>query len=155
MENNIKNEIGPLDIIKMIFTDKPAFDSLSNLILSKHFYIINRRFAIKYPLQAECFNNLKINPGEVIRAWANFLILKEGYGKIPGFLYTRGIQKIKKKQDEKQNIPSEELKQYAKYYNLSLKDVNDLKLFSFDKLKEDIKRLQEMFKTKNQIEKIV
>ena len=84
--------IGPFDIIKMMFTDVASFNNLSNLILSKNFFMINRILSIMFPMQAQCFNNLNINQAEVIRTWQRFATVKLGYGRVPGFVYTKGAK---------------------------------------------------------------
>ena len=68
--------IGPFDIIKLMFTDKESFDNLSDYMLSKHFFMINRIMAIQFPLQAQCFNKLNINEAQVIRSWQFFATSK-------------------------------------------------------------------------------
>ena len=115
--------ISPFDIIKMMFTDVASFNNLSNLILSKNFFMINRIFSIIFPMQAQCFNNLDINQAEVIRAWQRFATTKLGYGRVPGFVYTKGA-KASQEQNKTDDISKEDKELYCKHYEISLKDTN-------------------------------
>ena len=84
--------IGPYDIVKMMFTNVAEFDKLSNSILSRNFFMINRIMSIQYPLQAQCFNNLHVNNADAVKCWKNFIVSKLGYGKVPGFVFTKGAK---------------------------------------------------------------
>ena len=123
--------INPFDIIKMMFTDASAFNNLSNLILSKNFFMINRIFSIIFPIQAQCFNNLDINQAEVIRTWQRFATAKLGYGKVPGFVYTKGGS-ASRELSNTDNIAKEDKEAYCSYYQISLKDFDDMLYFMHD-----------------------
>lgn len=123
--------IGPFDIIKMMFTDVNAFNNLSNLILSKNFFMINRIFSIMFPMQAQCFNNVEINQGDVIRAWQQFAVSKLGYGKVPFFVYTKGA-KASQEANKVDDINKEDKELYCKHYQISLKDFDDMLYFMHD-----------------------
>ena len=123
--------IGPFDIIKMMFTDVNAFNNLSNLILSKNFFMINRIFSIMFPMQAQCFNNVEINQGDVIRAWQQFAVSKLGYGKVPFFVYTKGA-KASQEASKVDDINKEDKELYCKHYQISLKDFDDMLYFMHD-----------------------
>lgn len=120
--------IGPYDIIKMIFTDKDQFNSLSKNILSKNFFMINRIFAIQFPLQANCFNKLSNDSALVIKAWADFACRKIGYGRVPGFVFTRGAKasEDKKEQENDFSVSKDDKIKYCLHYNISLKDFDDM-----------------------------
>lgn len=147
--------IGPYDIIQMMFQNSESFDKLTDVILDKNFFIINRACSIKYPLQGSLFNNININKAQVIKSWRNFLVSKEGYGKVPYFIYSKGAKKttetIKKKTD---NLDKSEIQEYCKRYKISLKDFNSLKTFYNDELIEDVKRYSKLMSVKEQ-EKLI
>lgn len=147
--------IGPYDIIQMMFQNSESFDKLTDVILDKNFFIINRACSIKYPLQGSLFNNININKAQVIRSWRNFLVSKEGYGRVPYFVYSKGAKKttetIKKKTD---NLDKSEIQEYCKRYKISLKDFNSLKTFFNDELIEDVKRYSKLMSVKEQ-EKLI
>ena len=116
--------ISPFDIIKMMFTDVHSFNNLSNLILAKNFFMINRILSIMFPMQAQCFNNIDINQAEVIRAWQKF-------GRVPGFVYTKGA-KAAQELTKSNDISKEDKELYCKHYQISLKDFDDMLYFAHD-----------------------
>ena len=143
--------VGPYDIIQMMFTNRDKFDKLTDIILDKNFFIINRACAIKYPLQAALFNRLHINTAGVIKSWRNFLTTKEGFGRVPYFIYTKGAKKTTEAKIKKtDNIDKETVKEYCKRYHITLKDYENLKLFFNDELIEDVKRYQKLISLKEQ-----
>lgn len=127
--------ISPFDIIKMMFTDISAFNNLSNLILSKNFFMINRIFSIMFPMQAQCFNNLDINQAEVIKVWQRFATAKLGYGRMPGFVYTKGA-KASQELNKTDDINKEDKELYCAHYQISLKDFDDMLYFMHDSIIE-------------------
>lgn len=147
--------LSPFDIITLMFTNINEFNSLSDVILDKNFFIINRVFSIKYPMQASIFNKLGINTAQVVKAWARFITTKERYGKVPYFVYTKGAKKSKETQIKKtDNIDTETIYAYCKRYNISLKEYNDLKLIFNDEFINDVKRYEKLIDKKEQ-EKLI
>ena len=140
---------GPYDIINMIFTNASEFNKLSNTLLEKNFFMINRIFSIKYPLQAAIFNKLTINMAEVIKCWAVFIVSKEGYGKVPYFVYTKGAKKTEEKKDT-YNISKELKTEYCKRYKLSLRDYDDLYLLYKDEFINDVLKYEKLTSIKEQ-----
>lgn len=126
--------IGPYDIINMIFTDIAKFNTMTKSILAKNYFMVNRVFSIKYPLQAQCFNNIYSDPVSVIRAWASFVQSHVGYGKVPAFVYTKGTKKSSEELSSKSLFSKEEKEDYCLHYNISLKDFDDMELFAHDAL---------------------
>lgn len=145
--------LSPFDILSMMFTDKMAFDKLSNLLLAKNFFMINRIMAINFPLQAQCFNQLCINQGEVVRAWASFAVAKCGYGRVPSFVYTRGAKKDSASSPDE--IDKETKIEYCKKYNMSLKDFDDILYFNYDNAVAHIKFFAKMEDAKEQEKNVV
>jgi len=127
--------ISPFDIIKMMFTDVNAFNNLSNIILAKNFFMINRILSIMFPMQAQCFNNVEINQAEVIRTWQRFVTAKMGYGRVPGFVYTKGA-KATQELNKLDDISKENKESYCKHYQISLRDFDDMLYFTHDSVIE-------------------
>lgn len=143
--------IGPYDIIQMMFTNADGFNKLTDIILDKNFFIINRACAIKYPLQAALFNKLQINTAGVIKSWRNFLTNKEGYGRVPYFVYTKGAKKSTEAKVKKtDNIDKETKKEYCKRYHITLKDYEMLNSFFNEELISDVKRYEKLISLKEQ-----
>jgi Ni,Fe-hydrogenase I large subunit len=144
--------LSPFDIINMMFTNYEEFNKLSDIILEKNYFIINRVFSIKYPLQGALFNNKFINTAKVIRSWALFITNKEGYGKVPYFVYSKGAKKSNesKIKNNKDNIDKSLISEYCKRYHITLKDFNNLKKLYYDDLITDVKRYEKLISLKEQ-----
>lgn len=125
--------IGPFDIINMIFKDKDTFNILPDTVLKKNSFMVNRVFAIMYPLQADCFNSDIMNPADTVKAWAYFAWSKMRYGMVPSFVYT----KVKKEEPNAvgtTEYQKKDIQQYCAYFNISMNDFNDLKELFPDEL---------------------
>mgnify|MGYP004624599241 FL=1 len=142
--------IGPYDIISMMFTNFEGFNKLSNTILDKNFFMINRVFSIKYPLQGALFNKLNINTAGVIKSWAMFISNKEGYGRVPYFVYTKGAKKSADSTSKTDKLDKELIKEYCKRYKINLKDFDMLNSLYHDELINDVKRYEKLISIKEQ-----
>lgn len=142
--------IGPYDIIKLIFTDSNQFNNLSNTILEKNFFLINRLFSIKYPLQGSMFNNMSISTANVIKSWAMFMWKNEGYGRVPYFVYSKSSKKVPIDNKTNTNIDTELIKEYCKRYHINLKDFNTLISMYKDELITDVVRYGKLISIKEQ-----
>jgi hypothetical protein len=136
--------IGPYDIIKLMFTDLQGFDKLSNTMLERNAFMINRIFAIQFPAQAQCFNNSKINSADVVRSWRLFAVKTLGFGKVPGFVYTKGAKKSSELKEKVDNIAKDLREAYCKHYQISLRDFNDLLAMTHDELIADVERFEKI-----------
>lgn len=141
--------ISPFDIIDMMFKDYESFNDLPKNVLEKNFFIINRTFAIKYPQQAAVFNKLNINTAATIKFWAMFLVNKEGYGKLPYFVFTKGNKKTTVSKN-KDNIDKDLIKQYCIRFHITLKDYETLKSMFNEELINDVKRYEKLISIKEQ-----
>lgn len=142
--------IGPYDIISMMCTNFEEFNKLSDTILDKNFFLINRVFSIKYPLQGALFNKNTINTAGVIKSWAMFISSKEGYGRVPYFVYTKGAKKSASTSSKTDKIDKELIKEYCKRYKINLKDFETLKSLYYDELIADVKRYEKLISIKEQ-----
>lgn len=143
--------IGPFDIIKMMFTDKTAFDNLTDAFLAKNFFMINRVMSIQFPLQAQCFNRLNINVAQVIRSWQLYAASQCGYGRVPSFVYTKSGKSIMVDND---NIDKDVKIAYCLHFNITESDLNDMLYFYHDATLEHINYYKEnIYSQKNSIEK--
>lgn len=123
------------DVSKKLFTDINEFNKLSNAILSRNFFMMNRSIAIKYPIKAQAFNLLKINESDVMKFWAGHI---GNCGRVPYFMYTKGSKAAQKDKAVKMKMPSTKLiKEFCLYYNLNRKDViSAIKLYNNDMINE-------------------
>lgn len=136
------------EVSKKLFTNKVEFDKLSNSVLERNMFMMNRSIAIQYPDKAQAFNLLKINGSDVMKFWADYL---GGKWKVPGFMYTKGAKSSKIEKERKNKIPSSSLiRDFCVYNNYNRKDViNAIKMFNEDMISE----INEYDKLMKQIEK--
>jgi len=83
------------DYIKVLFGKDQHWDKLSNYDKSKNSFMTNRFMSIKFPIQANLFNSLKIDPVGQAEAWR---LVSSKFNRVPGFIYT----KVKKTQKQKE-----------------------------------------------------
>ena len=136
-------KLGPFDILNMMFDDTNGFNTLTDKTLQDNYFLLNRRFAIKYPMQAAQLSKMGINEAWALRFWAMFIKAKENcaYGA-PKFLYTAGAKK-QKESKEKVGIDAfdeEIINQYMIRYELSKKDFQDMLEFSNEQTVSDVER---------------
>lgn len=140
-------EISPFDIIKFMFTDNEAFNKLTKLQLERNYFIINRIFSIKYPLQAQVFNQNGISQSEVLKIWKEFLNKIEGIGRVPSFCFTKGSKKSSEETTSaRKKLTKARIIEYAKHYNLSLKELDDVYGFFPIEFEAEVDRFEKMMK---------
>jgi len=122
------------ETLNALFSNKEYINNLTKESIKQNIFMINRRIAIKYPLQAQVFNNNKINSYDVLKFWSDFLYTGQ---RPPGWIYTAGAVKSQAKKDSKKEISASLIKQYCNYYNYSLKDIEAcMKFYPEETIKE-------------------
>lgn len=136
-------KLGPFDIINMMFDDTMGFDSLPEKTLADNYFLLNRRFAIKYPMQAAQLSKMGINEAWALKFWKVFIKAKENcsYGP-PKFLYTAGAKKLKESKAKVGIDAFDEdiINQYMIRYELSSKDFRDMLEFFNDETVADVEK---------------
>ena len=128
--------------IKLIFEDPEGYKEATKGDKRKNFFMVNRRLAINYPMQANVLNGLKINQEEAIDIWQRFL--RKTYTKTPFWMYIKGVKKAKEDKEAKINISSQVVEEYAKKYKLDLRSVWDaLEMFPKETIK-DLKNFEKL-----------
>lgn len=97
------------DYIKVLFGKDQDWDKLTAYDKSKNSFMTNRFMSIKFPIQANLFNTLKIDSVGQAEAWR---MVASKFNRVPGFIYT----KVKKKPKEKTWSPNPKaLELYMKF----------------------------------------
>jgi hypothetical protein len=125
------------DLIKIMFTDSKKYSEISNIAKSKHSFIVNRFFSIKYPSTAQSLNFNGINGAVLVDLWQ---MVASRYNKVPYWVYT----KTKKTESQKEWYPPKELVSlYLTTHKMSEQDLKMMIKFNptetkliFDKLKK-------------------
>lgn len=114
-----------MDLFEFIdcMVGKPSeFSKIKMYERGKHFFMVNRFCSIKYPIQANYFNHLKINTSQVVTYWHENL--SKMYTKTPKWMYV-STKKDKEKKKSEQPIKDSTIKFYCKKFECSERDVND------------------------------
>lgn len=72
--------------IKIMFTDSQEYSKQKNSDKGKHFFLINRFFAIKYPTTAQALNRIGQNSWAAVDLWQ---LVASRFQKVPGWIYTK------------------------------------------------------------------
>lgn len=136
-------------IINALFSDKEYINSLTNADLSANAFMINRRLAIKYPLQAQVFNHLKINLADVVKFWSDYLYTG---GRCPGWVYTPGAAKSKSKLESKHKLTNSQIENYAVKHGYNKKTLRTaIDMFGDEMINEilDYEKLMKQLQSQN------
>jgi hypothetical protein len=128
----------PFDIIKSFHSKN--WDKISDRDKARNLFMINRTCSIAYPLQANSFNNIKINPEKVVDFWKIFVTHK--HKNTPSWIWTKTLKKEKAK--EKKEYKEEILIFIKEKYEISNREIEDLKRFfpeKFNNFYKDVETL--------------
>lgn len=126
------------DIIKS-FTNQKAWENVSKADKQRNLFMINRIMSIQFPLQANAFNNTKIDPESVVNFWRSFIASK--YKTPPTFIYT---STNKKKKEAKKEVDESVSLFIKEKYEISDREIAELQKFfpsEFEKFCKDVKEV--------------
>lgn len=130
------------EITDILFSNPKKWDSIPRGEKKKNQFMINRMMSIQFPLQAQAFNHIKIDPVAMTNSWQ--LFMSKLYKKTPFWMYTKGAKKKKEEKQKKQEISESIIKKYASLNNLDLKSVRDaIEYFPESSIKE-LKKLEKL-----------
>ena len=131
------------DALAALFNNKEYINGLTKESIKQNSFTINRRLAIMYPLQAQVFNNSKVNPVDVLHFWSDYLY----NGKFPPrWIYTAGAAKSQAKNDNKKEITTAQIKAFCNRYGYSMKDIDSALKFFPAEMVEEIKEFNKIAK---------
>lgn len=131
------------DFIHIMFNDKKEYDELNNYQKSRHQFMVNRFFSIKYPTHANIFNKLGINPAAVVDCWH---MVASNYKRTPGWIFT----KVRKSEKEKakEYIPSAEvLEKYLHVNQIGMREYKEAIKFNPIEIKKVLQSLEKQMMT--------
>ena len=137
------------DIISAIFTDKNYINNLTEQQANQNIFMILRRIGINNPIQANEFNNNKVNALGVIKFFSDYLYC----GYTPKWIYVSGSKSKEKKKANKNEITNKDIEEYCEYYGIDKKSFNfALKLFTEEAINDikDFKSYMEKIKSKDE-----
>ena len=124
------------DYIKVLFGRDPQWEKLKGYDKSKNSFMVNRFMSIKFPVQANMFNALKIDPVGQAEAWR---MVASKFNRVPGFIYTK-TKASKKSKTWDPNPKALEL--YLKINEIGERDFKEAMKHQPSELKNAIKILE-------------
>lgn len=130
------------EIIDAIFRNKGYINNMTEQQANQNLFMVLRRLAINYPLQANIFNNGKVNALDVIKFWSDYLYC----GSVPRWAYTSGSTSKEKKKVNKDDITKNDIKEYCEFYEIERKSFDfAMKIFTEESV-NDVKEFKAYMK---------
>ena len=126
----------PFEIIKSFHTK--SWEKISDRDKARNLFMINRTCSIAYPLQANSFNNIKIQPEKVVDFWKVFVTHK--HRSTPSWIWTKTIKKEKEKSQD--NYKDEIIDFIKEKYQISNREIQEMKDFFPSKFKQFYKDIE-------------
>jgi hypothetical protein len=124
------------DYIKVLFGSDKDWDNVSNYDKSRNSFMTNRFMGIQFPIQANLFNTLKIDPVGQAEAWR---MVASKFKRVPGFIYT----KVKKQANEKVWKPDPKIVEvYMKLNEIGQREFNEAMKYNPSQIKTSIEALE-------------
>lgn len=136
------------DFIKIMFDKPKEYKAIKQHTKKRHFFMINRFFAIKFPENAQMFNRTGIDGASVVDAW---WMVAQRFKGVPMWIYTKTKKTaVTKSTSKKQEyIPSEEAIAFFMQKNeIGKREFKELELFAADALLEDLQQIDRAMKVK-------
>jgi hypothetical protein len=135
------------DLVKFIFSNnKKKWEEIGSYDKAKNFFMVNRIMSTQFPLQANQFNKIKIVPQHVIDWWHDSL--SNVFSKPPVWIYTKTRKKDPVEKESSKNY--EDTERFIRdRYQLSIRDLEQLKKFYPDKYNKWVKEVSEQLGIKS------
>ena len=109
------------DYIKVLFGKDEHWDKVTNYDKSKNSFMTNRFMSIKFHIQANLFNSLKIDPVGQAEAWR---LVSSKFNRVPGFIYTK-VKKSAKQKAKEWNPNTKALELYMKFNEIGEREYKE------------------------------
>ncbi len=109
------------DYIKVLFGRDQQWNKLKGYDKSKNSFMTNRFMSIKFPIQANLFNSLKIDPVGQAEAWR---LVSSKFNRVPGFIYTK-VKKSAKQKAKEWNPNPKALELYMKFNEIGEREYKE------------------------------
>ena len=109
------------DYIRVLFGKDVHWDKVSNYDKSKNSFMTNRFMSIKFPIQANMFNTLKIDPVGQAESWR---LISSKFNRVPGFIYTK-VKKTPKQKAKEWNPNPAAKEMYMKFNEIGEREYRE------------------------------
>lgn len=134
------------EFTKIIFENPEEYAKITPGEKRKQYFMVNRRFAIQFPMQANALQHLKINQAGVVDFWQQFM--RRTYKRTPGWMYTKGVKKAKQDKEKKINVSETLVNEYCRRLVVDKKSVYDAIEFYPDLMLKELKEFDKMINQK-------
>lgn len=134
------------DFIKVVFTNNNDYAAITPGEKRKHYFLLQRRFAIQFPMQANALQHLKVNQSAVMDFWHTFLTKQYKY--MPSWIYTKGVKKSVEVKEKKLTVSNDLIKEYCKHVKCDPKSVRDALEFYPNDMIAELKQFELILKQK-------
>lgn len=136
------------DVVKNVFSQDPKkWSNVSRHDKSRNFFMVNRIMSIQFPVIANQFNKLKINPEATVDWWRDNLSAR--YTKPPQWIYTKVIKKSEKTKKSSSTSWQEAEIFVRDRYSISKRELSDLKKLYPEKYDKWMKGISDQMGIKN------
>lgn len=127
------------DFINTIF-NKPdhVYEDLNYGEKTKHVFMLNRFFSIKFPLQADLFNRMNTPPLGVIESWR---LVCKSFKRTPGWIYTK-TKKVQKEKKKNLNIDPDIIKKYLEMNSIGYREFEEALSYEEEKITKVLKSME-------------
>jgi len=137
--------MGPFEVSKTIFESPGRYADLTKGDKRSNFFILQRRFAINFPIQANLLQHIRINMEATIDWWQRYIRSKK-YPKTPLWMYIQGVKKNQEKEEKKTKISSDTISEYCRFYQKDPKQIKDAIRFYPEEMQKEMNDFQKMIK---------
>ena len=123
-----------------IFKQKDKYKDLTDEDKEKFFFIVNRKFARKFPRHAQFFNNKNMDKSSALDVWYHFFI-KQRTMDIPQWYWFKLSGK-----KEKSLLKKEEIEFFLEFYQIKRDDLDFLTRYYPEELAIEVKKFKKFNK---------
>jgi len=133
------------DFINTIFNKKDQYEDLSYGEKTKHVFMVNRFFSIKYPQQAELFNRMNTPPLGVIESWR---LVANSFNRTPGWIFTK-TKRAEKQKKKNLNVDPDIIKKYLELNNIGYREFEEALKYEEEKIIKILKSMEKAYNVFN------
>jgi hypothetical protein len=133
------------ELTKAIFESPAAYSDATKGDKRKNFFMIQRRMAINFPIQAHLLQHIRINMEATIDWWQRYIRSKK-YPRTPGWMFIQGVKKNQEKEEKKTKISLETISEYCRFYQKDPKQIKDAIRFYPGEMQKEMNEFQKMLK---------
>jgi len=128
------------DFIKIMFTKPALYKGIKQHNKKRHFFMINRFFAIKYPENANAFNINGIDGSYAVDSWA---MLARRFTSVPFWIYTKTSKSKTAVVSKNQYVPSDKsVEIYMSKYEIGRREFNEMQKFAMNELNAELQSIE-------------